>query len=296
MVHFTSRIVTVLLLVFLFSPAQAQVLFEGYSKIISGGVHIGYAVSRYEFDTKKKLFLVTSFLKTGKLGEDLTESVKAVADANLNPVSYEYTSIQGKQTKTIDAKVKKNRLTAIVKENGQQKTIQRDLPKGTFLSYFTVYVVLKSKTGLQTGTRFDYNAIAEEDADVVKGDLFVQKEDLVDGIKTFRILNRFKDVKFESQVTPRGEVLSTFAPGAALATQVVAKPPDAVGQFGLSTSLLKALYGDVPIGTDNVVSRALKAEALDGAKPPPGKQQGVPQGQNIIIKGQAPKKETEPAE
>lgn len=283
MVRFLSRIATLFLILWSCS-AQSQVLFEGYSKITSGGVHVGYVVNRFEFDTKKKQFVAVSFLKTGSLGSDVTESVRAYSDANLNPVSYEYTSVRGQETKVIDAKFKKGKMTAKLTENGKTKTISKDLPKGSFLSLFTVYVILKSKSGLQTGTRFDYNAIAEEDAELVKGDLLIQKEDQFEGVKTFRILNRFKDVKFESQVTPRGEVLSTFSPAAMIGTQVMPKPHDAVGAFPLSTGALKTLFGEVPLGTDNTLSKALKAEVLD--PPPAGKQQGVPPDRGIIIKTQ----------
>jgi hypothetical protein len=48
------------------SSVHAEVLFEGYSKILSGDAPIGYVVSRYEFDGKKKQFISTYFIKTGK--------------------------------------------------------------------------------------------------------------------------------------------------------------------------------------------------------------------------------------
>lgn len=286
MVHFSSHLVTLVFLVLSATTARAQVLFEGYYKVMSGGTHVGYYIARYEFDTKKKQFVAQTFLRTGKVGGDITEGVHAVADENLNPVSYQYITTVGKNSKMIDAKIKKGRLSGSITEDGKKKTMQRDLPKATFLSAFTVYMVLKSKTGLQVGPRMEYSAISEEDGDVVKADLYIQKEDQVDGIKTFRVLNRFKDQKFESQITDRGEVLSTLAPGTAIATQLVAKPPEAVGGFGLNATAIKGIFGDVPVGTTNVLSRRLKAEAL-GTDKPAGKQQGVPQGENIIIKAES---------
>lgn len=274
--------ITVLLLG---STSHADVLFEGYSKITSGGVHVGYVITRYEFNPKEKRFYGTYFLKTGELGSDVTESVKSVADIDFNPISYEYTSIVGKTTKTIDAKFKKNRMTAVVKEGEKTKTIQKDLPKGTFLSNFLIYLMLKSKDGLKTESNYNYSAIAEEDADVMKGEALVGKQEKFNGQMAYKILNKFKNVKFVSYVSDRGEVLGTSSPANGIGTELVARPQDAVGHFGTSTSILKLLFGEVPLGTDNVISRANKNEALRQTAPTPDKQQGVPGGQGIQIKG-----------
>lgn len=48
---------------FLADFARAEVLFEGFSKVMSGGVHIGYAINRYEFDAKKKEVYLNQFFK-----------------------------------------------------------------------------------------------------------------------------------------------------------------------------------------------------------------------------------------
>lgn len=280
MVRLKSLFATLLLLPL---PATADILFEGYSKISSGGVHVGYVISRYEFDPKAKQFRSTTFLKTGPLGSDITESLRAVADQDLNPVSYEYTSMVGKAVKTIDAKFKKSKMTAVVTEAGKNKTVSADVPKGGFLSSFLVYLMLKSKTGLRSNEKYEYNALAEEDAKFEKGEAFVGKEETHNGQRAFKILNRFKDVKFVSYVTERGEMLSTNSPSTGITIELVAKPADAIGTFGTSSTLLKNLFGDVPKGTENILSKA----ALDAALKPPsegGKQQGVPQGQGIVIK------------
>src|SRR5690606_26221447 len=106
---------------------------------------------------------------------DVTESLRAVADADLNPVSYAYTSIVGKATKTIDAKFTKGKMTATITENGKNKSASLTVPKGGFLSTFLVYLMLKSKSGLTAESKYDYKAIAEEDAAIQKGEAFVNK-------------------------------------------------------------------------------------------------------------------------
>lgn len=281
MVRSLSLFATFFLLTFALHAPAADVLFEGYSKITSGGVHVGYVVTRYEFDAKSKQFRGIYFLKTGALGSDVTESVKSAADQDLNPISYEYTSIVGKTVKTIDAKFRKGRMTAVVSEGGKDKTIQRDLPKGAFLSNFLVYLMLKSKTGLQSDSKYEYSAVAEEDAEVLKGEALVGKEEKYNNFRAFKILNRFKDMKFISYVTDRGEVLGTSSPSNGIATELMARPGDAVGTFGTNATILKKLFGDVPLGTNNAVSKAAQAEAF---KEEPTKQQGIPPGQGILIK------------
>lgn len=282
MVRMTSLFVS---LIFLVSQARADILFEGYSKITSGGVHAGYVVTRYEFNPKTKQFVSTYFLRTGALGSDVTESLKAVADEDLKPVSYEYTSMIGKTVKTIDAKFKGSKMTAAVTEDGKTKTVSKDLPKGAFLSTFLVYLMLKSKSGLRTDEKYEYQAVAEEDADVVKGEAFVGKEETRKGLRAFKVLNRFKDIKFVSYVNERGEVLSTDSQSTGIATELVARPADAVGAFGTSPSIMKKLFGETPQGTNNIVSKAGLEQALT-PPPEPGsdKKQGMPAGSGLLNK------------
>ena len=67
--------------------AHADVLFEGYSKVLLSGEHVGYTVVRYEFDSKKQEFTVVSLLRTNAKGGNLSESIKARASSSLKPRS-----------------------------------------------------------------------------------------------------------------------------------------------------------------------------------------------------------------
>jgi hypothetical protein len=270
---------------FSFSVAHAEVLFEGYYKIMSGGNPIGYTISKYEFDAKSKKFSSTYFLKTSGQGTEITESLKVFASADLGPISYSYTSIVGKETKTIDAKFNGLKMTAEVKEGGKTKTIRKDLPKNTFLSTFLVYVMLKSKDGLKTDSNYDYTAIAEEDGEVSKGIASVGKEEAYLGLKAFKVQNKFKDVPFMSYVNERGEVLGTTSVAQGVSTELVADPATAIKGFPTSATILKALFGDVPVGKTNMISKSATMQPAN-----PGKQEGIPQGQGIQIKAEPPVK------
>lgn len=271
---------------FLADFARAEVLFEGFSKVMSGGVHIGYAINRYEFDAKKKKFISTSFLKTGELGGNITESLTASATEDLKPIAYQYTTLVGTQTKTIDAKFEKNKLLATVRDGAKSEKIVKDLPKGTFLSTFLAYVMLRSKDGLKADTKYDYQAIAEEDAAIYKGLAYIKNLEDFNGLKAFKVLNEFKSTKFISYVSDHGEVFSTKSPAQSISTELVAQPSQATGNFQIPTSLLNQLFGEIPTGQLNEVAK--KAQAAKAPSEPtapiPGKQFGVPPGKGIQIK------------
>jgi hypothetical protein len=265
---------------------RAEVLFEGYSKITSGGVHIGYSIARYEYDAKKKQFIATTFLKTNEFGGNLTESLKAFSSDDMKPVSYQYTTLVGNQVKVIDAKFEKGKILASVKDGPKNEKIVKEVPKGAFLSSFLAYVMLKSPQGLKADTKYDFQAIAEEDADIYKGVAFVKNPEDLNGIKVLRVLNEFKGTKFVSLVSERGEVLSTKSPVQGIGTELVAKPSDATASFPVPTSTLKTLFGDVPTGQFNELSKRSHNQATPPAQPPiPNKQQGIPAGKGIQVKG-----------
>lgn len=274
---------------FTLSTAHADTLFEGYYRVMSGETQIGYAITRYEFDSKKKQFLSTYYLKTGKGASETTESVKAAADSELAPISYEYTSLAGKEAKTIDARFKAGVMTASVKQGAKISKIEKKIPKGTFLSTFLVYLMLKSKEGLRSETKYEYSAIAEEDAAIYTGQALVGKEEMYEDIKVFKILNTFKDIKFLSYVNDRGEVVGTNAVGQGIETKLVATPDAAITGQPYSANTLKTLFGAVPAGTANIISQRAKAKEEQKNAPPASKQLGVPQGQGIIIKAQPDK-------
>jgi hypothetical protein len=243
---------------FVTTQAHAEILFEGYSKVMSGGVHVGYSVVRYDYDNKKKQFSMVSFLKTNELGGNLTESVKALATDDLAPISYQYTTLIGNQTKTIDAKFAKGKMIAEVHDGGKTQKIIKDLPKGTFISSFLAYVMLRSPTGIKQDSKYEYQAIAEEDAAVYKGTAVVKGEDTYEGLKAMKVMNDFKGTKFVSLINSHGEVFSTKSPAEGISSDLVAQPSLATDKMNVPSGILKTLFGDVPTGQKNELSTAKK--------------------------------------
>lgn len=259
------------------SAAFAEVLFEGYSKVMSGGVHVGYVIAKYEFDNKKKQFIATTFLKTNQLGGDLTESLKTVSTPDFKPISYSYTTLMGKAVKTIDAKFEKGKMIATVKDGAKVERISKDIPKGSFLSSVLAYVMLSSKQGLKADEVYKYEAVAEEDAQFYKGIAIVKNKEDYNGVSAFKVINEFKNAKFISYVTTRGEVLGSKSPLQGISTDVVAQPSMATNNLSIPSAVLKQLFGDVPTGQINEVSKTAKAQPVKG--------ENIPAGKGIQVKG-----------
>ena len=115
--------------------------------------------------------------------------------------------------------------------------------------------MLKSPKGISAGTKYDYQAIAEEDGAIMKGTAEVKEAEEINGIKAYKIINSFKDAKFISYVTEKGEVLSSKSPVQSISTELVAQSEQATANFQLPTTLLRTLFGEIPTGKANVVSQ-----------------------------------------
>lgn len=294
---------TILLFIAVFCiTTKAETLFEGYAKVISDGSHVGFFISKYEVDNKKKQWIAKTYLKTNAQAGNINERLTAVASDDMTPISYVYTSMTGEVdkknavTKTIDAQFKKGKMTATITETGKPvQKISKDIPKGVFLSSFLVYVMGKSPKGLVVDTKYDYQAIAEEDASIEKGMAFIKNQEDFLGQKVFRILNDFKKNQFISYVNEKGEILSTRSPAIGISTELVAQPSIALGNLSMSAVIVKSIFGEIPLGINNEVARLFQEQKKpkDTAAAPAnpsvgqGKQEGVPPKKGLILKTQS---------
>ncbi|MCB0357886.1 MAG: hypothetical protein KDD40_12805, partial [Bdellovibrionales bacterium] len=158
--------------------ARTETMFEGYYQIRLGGVHSGFVIQRYSFDSAKKLFSSTYYIRTNQLAGNITESLKATANDKFEPITYQYTSKTGNVIKTIDATFKNTdkgpKMTAVVSDGKMGNKIEKDLPKGTFLSTFLAYMMLSR--GISMGKVYSYQGIAEEDAADYPGKAKIQEQ------------------------------------------------------------------------------------------------------------------------
>ena len=212
--------------------AANKTLFEAYYKITSVGQHVGYYIQRYELDPKKKQFISTYFLRTNEVGGNISESLKAYSSDQLNPISYQYTSLQGSVAKTIDANVRKGKkdnsiLQVKINENGKLRVFEQKLQEGTFFSTFLIYLLLQGPKGITPGVKYNFKAIAEEDGKAFPGEVFIESEEKKMGIDTFKVLYTFKRTQFVNFIDPKGESLLSVSPALNISAEMVANTSEA---------------------------------------------------------------------
>lgn len=247
-------IVAFVLCVALVNLAKAEILFEGYYKVTQLKKHIGFLVLRHEIDEKTKNFKTTSFIKLGKGGYNLTESYQAVSDSELAPVSINYLAAGDKTTKTIDVKFQGDKMTGTVIENGKKTKVSEKVTKGTFLSSALYYLMLKSKDGLKTGSKFDYAAITEEGPVVMSGTVEVDKQMVTQGTtQLLKISNNFAGSAYTNLVTTRGEVFSAQTPATSIESELVKNKDDATAGVKLASGMLEKIFGNKPEGKTNTL-------------------------------------------
>lgn len=281
---------------------RADLLFEGYYKVISAGVPVGFYVQNYEYDEKTKQFISRYYLRTNQLGGSLAESLVAKSDQKFFPISYEYTGNVAGKIKTIDAKfrlgkaepVKKTKtsktkisanppataskgdqmiMTATVSENGgKPNVIEKKLPSGTFLSTFLGYLMLQK--GITSGIKFDYVALAEEDGETSEGQAMVKENVKMEGIDGYRVLNIFKGSNFTSTITNKGEILNTKSPAQQISTELVAVPSEATSKVTFDQNTLRLVFGKMPEGTKNILAQKQKEKLNALLKPTKAKESG----------------------
>lgn len=241
--------------VFIFSTfAKAEIIFEGYYKVTQFKKHIGFLILRQELDPKTKNFITTSFTKLAKNGFDMTETYQATSDSNLNPVSLHYLAADGKNTaKTIDAEFKKGTMTGTAVENGKKTKLSTKIPDGVFLSSALYYLMLRSKDGLKTDSKFDFSAITEEGPVVMSGTAAVDKKLVTQGsLQLLKIKNSFAGSEYENLVTTRGEVVSAVTNSTSIETTLVKSSNEALEGIKMTAGTLEKIFGDVPAGKINV--------------------------------------------
>ncbi len=245
----------VLLLLWLPSSALSanKTLFEGYYKILSGGQHVGYYIQRYELDPKLRQFVSTYFLRTNAQGGNISESLKAYSTDKLNPVKYQYTSLQGKVAKTIDANVRKNKrdesiLQVKVNENGKLRVYEKKLDEGTFFSTFLIYLLLQGEKGITPGAKYNFRAVAEEDGKAFPGEVYVDSETKKMNVDVFKVLYTFKRTQFVNFITSFGESIISVSPAMQIAAEMVTTPSEATNGMPYNEKSLSLLFGGIPKG------------------------------------------------
>jgi hypothetical protein len=249
--------------------AANKTLFEAYYKILANGQHVGYYIQRYELDPQKKEFISTYFLRTNQQGGNISESLKAHASESLAPIKYQYTSLQGKEAKTIDANIRTNSkgkkvLQVKTNENGKLIVSEKNMEEGTFFSTFLIYLLLQGKKGISPGTKYQFNAVAEEDGKVFPGEVFIQSEEQKMGLNTYKTLYTFKKTQFVNFINQAGESIISISPALGIEAHLVADPQLATKGMTVNDKSLALLFGSVPKGQVNQVVQSKNSTPKEG--------------------------------
>lgn len=235
--------------------SHAEVLFEGYYKVSQFKKHIGFFILRNEIDAKTKQFKTTTFMRLGKNGFNMTESLNAVSTTDFTPVSYSYLATDGAKSKTIDMTFKGDTMSGLVLDNGEKAKVSKKLPKGTFLSSSLYYMMLKSKEGLKTGTKFEFTAVAEELGDVTKGTSTIEKKMVSRGIlQLLKANNSFAGMEYENYITNQGQNISALTAATGIETELMKNSEEAVQGVKISAGTLEKVFGKIPQGKTNVLN------------------------------------------
>jgi hypothetical protein len=299
-------LVTGLVLIASTSTARAEILFEGYSKVLLGGTHVGYVVQRYEFDSKKKEFRTTYFVRTNPTGGDITESLSARANANLTPISYQYTSLGKSGPKTLDATFTNGTMTVITKEGGKQSSAVTKIPKGAILSIFLNYLVLQGKEGMKVGVKYNFQAIAEEDGKLYNGEVYIKGEEPASGVKAYKVLTTFKAgtpdaAHYIRHTTAKGEDIDSLEPVAQVATVLAPNVQEATAGLTLAAKNIEMLFGGIPKGNENAIARLaalgkIPSATASAADKKADKTNAIKAGQGVETKAAPSADSTAPAD
>ena len=144
-------------------------------------------------------------------------------------------------------------MIAQVSDGGKKSKIEKVIPKGVFLSSALYYLMMKSKDGLKTDTNYDFQAIAEESAQISSGSAKVDKKMVTQGtLQLLKVQNKFAGSEYENLITDRGQVVSANTPATGIETELMKSPEEALEGIKVSNGTLEKIFGEVPAGKINV--------------------------------------------
>lgn len=238
--------------------ANANVVFEGYYKVSQFNNHIGFIIIKHELEPKTNNYIIQTYLRLAKKNFDMTETLKTVSDANMKPIKYSYTAMDKKKTKTIDgslttdAKTKKEVFSVLATEDGNKLAVSVPYEKGVFFSSALYPMMLRGEKGLKTGLDLEFNALAEEAAQVHMGTTKIAKTRVTKD--TFQLLkadNNFAGSSYEVLLTDKGEIVSTNDSKTGIKTELVRNKEEAIQDIKVNNKTIEQIFGSLPEGKNN---------------------------------------------
>lgn len=238
--------------------AHANVVFEGYYKVSQFNNHIGFIIIKHELEPKTNNYIIQTYLRLAKRNFDMTETLKTVSDANMKPIKYSYTAMDKKKSKTIDgslsvdAKTKKDVFSVLAAEDGKKLVVNVPYEKGVFFSSALYPMMLRGEKGLKTGLELEFNALAEESAQVHLGTTKIAKTRVTkDTFQLLKAENNFAGSSYEVLLTDKGEIISTNDSKTGIKTELVRNKEEALQDIKVNNKTIEQIFGSLPEGKAN---------------------------------------------
>lgn len=260
---------------------EANTIFEGYYRVMLSGQHSGYSIWRYELDTSKKEFTARYYVHLRLSRDDekkfINESLIAKAKDDFTPISYQYTALLEGKPVSVDAQFRDGQMAAKVIREGEESTVREDLPKGAFLSNFLIYLILQK--GMTVDRKFSFQAVAEEDAKVERGNVHIVSEEKHRGHDAYKMEWTFKNMRTVSHISQNGQILSSEAPAQKILQELVKSRSEATSGFPFPENSIRRIFGNIPAGTQNLLHESTrpktKVDDKDSDKKPDSQPPGV---------------------
>jgi hypothetical protein len=273
-------------------PVHSKILFEGFYKIERGTTHVGYLAQRDNVDDKTGERTITYFAYREENGTSSYNGAKVIAkpsaDMPFQPVRYtHWTSGNMKSPPLTEEGVfKAGKLNISVSDvseairNDKTKKISQpqklvakfelNVQPDSFLSTFIpAFIATHGEAALKQNAVFTFNAFAEESRLFADGQCKVLRVmNTADAKRVARTFCRFPSDETEYFTFPDGQVLGYRMGDVSI--YIAKNREDALGELKFPKDIVRKIFGDLPFGLENPVSKSLgKVDAAQLIKSAP---------------------------
>jgi hypothetical protein len=247
----------------LFTPesAYADILFEGYYKIISSDRHVGYIIHRDAYNARTKLRTLTYLVWT-KYNESVSQEavqvvVRRSAKKRFIPVSFRHWEGLLELTSLTEGTFGE-KLHVIRKDLRKNVTVNKGSllvpPDGVFSSLALPMIAELRPAEFVAGHRIVLTAFSEESERYSDMAVNILKTVPVNGERVITAEIQYLNEATRFLLLTDGQTLGTRSNLTPLETYLVADRKEAIGNFPLPAKTVRLLFGYEPSGLTNPVA------------------------------------------
>lgn len=237
--------------------ANARVLFEGYYKIETKGVHRGYFVQRDELNEQTHERVLTYYIWKKSDSGIQQFGVRATATENFKPLRYAYYEWMNTNSTQTEGTFTEKELKFVERDGRTGKPLSEQrpaqtLPADAVFSSMITQQVAKSYAGeYKENLNLSYKGLSEEDGLFDNGELKVVRMNPTNNTMVFQVMSEFAHEITELFTFRDGEMLGSRNMLGEHLTYLVGTRDEAVGTFPLAKNSIMKVFGDIPHGAIN---------------------------------------------